>query len=90
MTAFTLSDPPPLTNRIVGGNTNRTYTEFARFLQAHPGEWGVFPREFTSKTRASNHAANIRRGHYPAFRGSYEATARDGQVYVRWMGANDE
>lgn len=88
MTAFVRADPPPRWNDPTSANP--VYIEFAQFLRDNPGDFYLWPNKFATKNRASNHAANIRRGLYPAFRGNYEATARDGQVYVRYVGDRDE
>lgn len=85
MTEFVLVDLPD-TPDTGGGNTNRVYSEFAKFLRAHPGEWGIWPNPVVGRTRAGNVAAMVRRGHYPAFRDGFEARSRGGVVYVRFTG----
>lgn len=68
------------------------YVEFAYALREHRDKWARLPEgpgeEARSEKGAQNLAQNIRRGTTAGFKpkGSYEAVADEGKVWVRFVG----
>lgn len=80
-------DELPAKKRAPGPGAPRKYTEFARLLAERPGEWAVFPKSFNENQGARAYAYNVKRGVLSDFpRGEFEAAARDGVLYVRYVG----
>lgn len=60
---------------------------FAEVLRENPGQWAKHPTNYKDAAQARTSACNIRKGRSKIFRpGEFEAEARDGVVYVRFVG----
>ncbi len=60
--------------------------QFADALRANPGKWGEWPKP---QARGSAHSTGfqIRKGIHGSFPGGeFDATARQGKLYVRYVG----
>lgn len=70
-----------------GGNTreqSRLLSEFAAALEGSPGQWAKYPLPLSNDHSAHQSGHRIRTGQSKAFRGgTFEATVREGQLYVR-------
>jgi hypothetical protein len=81
-------DPPALA--VARVRTPGRYVDFAYALREHPERWAKLPGKEGGEERTTKGAANlaqsIRRGTTAGFtpKGSYEAVADAGQVWVRW------
>jgi hypothetical protein len=60
--------------------------KFVVALKAHPWMWAKWPAEISSET-AGAYRSGIKKSVLRAFRdGSYDATRRNGTLYVRYIG----
>lgn len=64
--------------------------KFAAALKANPGKWAKSPGSVigTAKNAHYNFASSVKRGRLSQFEpaGAFEAVARDGIAYVRYVG----
>lgn len=67
------------------GKGNPLYFEIASALRANPEKWAVWPLP-TDGRQGHNMAANINLGRLKAFVGGFEATVKNGTLYVRFVG----
>lgn len=74
---------PPDNPRALG---NTKYGAVAAQLKSRPGEWAKIA-DFTSPQSARNFAGNLRRGlGVWSPKGHFEAVAREGKVWARYVG----
>lgn len=58
---------------------------FTDALRARPGEWAKWPADLLSAS-VTGYASGIRKGMVATFRGGFDAAARNGVLYVRYLG----
>lgn len=76
-----------LPERVHRGGAQPKWRWFFDELRTKSGEWAKFPGQTKN---AHSQAANIKAGRMVgATKGEFEATARDGDVYVRHIGDPD-
>lgn len=90
MTAFEFVDNLPNGNEKFGNKPDPLIVEFAEALRSRPNSWAKYPRPTKSKgsIQALKWLINTGNDRAPKpFRGGgFEATARDGVMYVRYVG----
>lgn len=59
--------------------------EFAQALRSRPGMWAKWPTSLHAST-CGGYTTKIRNGAFLAFREGFDATSRNGVLYVRYVG----
>ena len=65
--------------------SRREAEHFAEALRANPGRWAVHPGGPRNESAARALSSRINRGKIAAFAEGFEAAARQGTVYVRFL-----
>lgn len=68
------------------GRSNPLYARIADGLRANPGRWAKWP-EVVSGSGVNSLAFRIRKGLVKALADGFQATVRDGILYVRYAGS---
>ncbi|MFG1794241.1 hypothetical protein [Nocardia sp. NPDC049149] len=68
-----------------GRGSDAFMEEFAAALRRRPGVWAKWPTPIQAST-AGGYTTKILKGVFPAFPSGFDATSRNGQLYVRYVG----
>lgn len=76
---------PAMSRRVTGDAMDR----FAATLQCSPGRWAKWPWPL-APDQTGSYTARIRRGTLRAFPHGFDALSRNGVVYVRYVGDEED